>query len=601
VDSVEAKTNPDDALLKDLKRRFLRAYKAKKKWIAEKTEDAKFYDGEQWTNEEQEELKARGQPVVTVNRIKPKIDAMCGIQLALRTMTRAIPRGNMDFDQAKFVTEALRFVEYHSNFQQKEARVFEDMGIEGLSWYEVTTHWDGMDAKTFIEYASNEEVFEDPLSKKMDLSDAKDISKSYMVDLEDAVHLFPGHEEEIRKCIDYDEEPASLSDVHRRVRPDQYDSAEGESEDPDVGTFIDKKRRQIRLTTTWYRIPYVKRILAIPSQGAQDVSGMSKKEIEKLIGVFDGALVFSDIKYRMNMGTFIWNTLLEHKENVRDYDVECKYPFVRSWCFISRDGKRMPYGFVRQMKDPQREINKRRSKMLHILSTNQIEMQRGAVELSLSELKQEAARPDGVIVKNPGFEFQRVTRTDLAQGQFQLLQEAKVEIENVGIKNEIEGQSRATSGRDFQLRQQQAQMGLRKAFSNLREARRQVMLIVLDEIQQFWRQEEFIKITDDPDAEGVELNKRVENPDGTVTIVNDLSIGKYDLIIDEAPDTISLQSEQFEQLASLAGKGLPIPVDMLIESSSLPNKKQVLQRIQEQQQQQMQMMQMQAAQGVPAQ
>jgi FKBP-type peptidyl-prolyl cis-trans isomerase len=73
------------------------------------------------------------------------------------------------------------------------------------------------------------------------------------------------------------------------------------------------------------------------------------------------------------------------------------------------------------------------------------------------------------------------------------------------------------------------------------------------------------------------------------------AIGEMDLdiIIDEAPDQITLQHEQFEQLAQMAQQGIPIPPEMLIEASSLTNKHELLQRME---QQQMQAMQAQQAQ-----
>ena len=57
---------------------------------------------------------------------------------------------------------------------------------------------------------------------------------------------------------------------------------------------------------------------------------------------------------------------------------------------------------------------------------------------------------------------------------------------------------------------------------------------------------------------------------------NDVAELDVDIYIEEQPDIISLQSEQFEQLAQMAGAGVPIPPDVLIEASSLRNKKQLL-------------------------
>jgi septum formation inhibitor-activating ATPase MinD len=58
-----------------------------------------------------------------------------------------------------------------------------------------------------------------------------------------------------------------------------------------------------------------------------------------------------------------------------------------------------------------------------------------------------------------------------------------------------------------------------------------------------------------------------------------------DIIIEDAPDYVSLRQEEFEQLAQMAQQGMPIPPEMLIEASSVRNKKRILEMLTEQKQQ----------------
>ena len=54
--------------------------------------DRDYYDGKQWTDEEIETLQKRGQPAIVVNRIKPKVDFLLGVERQQRTMPKAFPR-----------------------------------------------------------------------------------------------------------------------------------------------------------------------------------------------------------------------------------------------------------------------------------------------------------------------------------------------------------------------------------------------------------------------------------------------------------------------------------------------------------------------------
>jgi hypothetical protein len=46
-----------------------------------------------------------------------------------------------------------------------------------------------------------------------------------------------------------------------------------------------------------------------------------------------------------------------------------------------------------------------------------------------------------------------------------------------------------------------------------------------------------------------------------------------DIIIDEAPDVVTLQSEQFENLVALAQAGVIFPPDVYLDASAIRNKK----------------------------
>ncbi|HKY21287.1 MAG TPA: hypothetical protein VJM31_08715, partial [Vicinamibacterales bacterium] len=58
--------------------------------LAERDRD--YYDNKQWTSEEEQKLKDRGQAPIVINRIKPKIDFLLGTERQTRTDPHAFPR-----------------------------------------------------------------------------------------------------------------------------------------------------------------------------------------------------------------------------------------------------------------------------------------------------------------------------------------------------------------------------------------------------------------------------------------------------------------------------------------------------------------------------
>lgn len=581
-----------DDLLKQVRSWFIRAYRGREAWLKEKNKAGKLYDGEHWTQEEKQILRDRGQPDVVYNRIKGKIDSLVGKQIRRKTNVRAYDRGSGDFQAAKAITEALRYWEYHSDFDFQEKEAHKDQLIDGIGWYKTDIVWDGLDADFDTKQVWNEDIFPDPTSRRPDLSDAKYICQSIWMHLEDAQELFPDFASELDSLVNNRAADLGVGDPALNTREDQYSSHQkslsgGQESAAEEELFIDKKLKRIRITECWYRTPYRRTFIVAAGQGgAIETTGMSDSDIEKASQAFEKVVEFSQLGFRLHKAIFAWNTILEHQKNQRDYDREGKFPYVPVWGYRERSTDRLPYGAVRQMEGPQLGINKRQSKILHLISTNQVIAEKGVVT-DIDHVRNELAKPDAYVeLLGPGrFEVQR--NLDISQVHYQMLQEDKKEIQMVGIGSEIQGVSRATSGRDFALREEEAENPIAEIYMNLRWSKRQVALQVVDFIQQFWTEERFVRLTDDPDDLGVVLNRRVIDPQtGEVFIENNLALGKYDLIIDETPESLNLRSEQFSQLISFAKElGVPIPLDQLIKSSSLPNKNELLNAFRQQQQQ----------------
>ena len=62
-------------------------------------------------------------------------------------------------------------------------------------------------------------------------------------------------------------------------------------------------------------------------------------------------------------------------------------------------------------------------------------------------------------------------------------------------------------------------------------------------------------------------------------ILNDLTIGEYDVVITSVPHRETLEDSEFEQAVALRELGVPIPDDILIDASRLRDKKLIIQRL----------------------
>jgi hypothetical protein len=539
----EEKKDTADTRLARLKAEFLADFRADAAWRKERREASDFYDGKQWTEDEKQALERRGQPVVTINKIATKFDGIFGIQKALRVDTKAFPKGNRQ-QEVEQLSEKLRAVEDDNDFDEEESLVFEDIVIDGRGWYELEKEYDGFECRQRVRRGEFDEWLKHRYSKKPDLSDARHVHKHVWMDADTAKQMFPGNDAAIDTAIAAkggEIDPAE-GEVNRITSPDMYQGGERSGGDDAAaqafGTFVDPKQRRVRVITTFYREHLVERFYMAPGMDKPVKLG-DEKEAAAAKESFPNGFEYVQVRKRLHSVTFLWGAILEEKKDLRGHDPEATFPAVMVPGYIERNTKQH-YGMSRRVIDPQREYNKRRSKFLHQLNTVRVIAPKGTFD-DPDGAREQAARPDCWLEPNPGFEqgFQIMPNSEPAAGQFQLMQQSAQEFDAAGTSREVEGRSNANSGRDFQLRQQAAAQTVRKLIGNLRAARRRVAQYQL---------QDFIR----------------ENPD--------LGVTKYDIVIEEAKDSLSLESETFEQLVSLATSGIPIPPDMLIEVSPLPKK-----------------------------
>ena len=102
---------------------------------------------------------------------------------------------------------------------------------------------------------------------------------------------------------------------------------------------------------------------------------------------------------------------------------------------------------------------------------------------------------------------------------------------------------------------------------------------ILALVQEFYTEPRILNITANRltgDVEEVEVN----TPDPfTGQILNDLTIGEYDVIVSNTPARETLEDSQFEQAVSLRELGVSIPDEVLIENSRLNRRSDIIKQM----------------------
>ena len=511
-----------------------------------------YYDGKQLSEEKIAALKKRGQPPIIDNMLKDKIEYVIGLELASRTDPKAFPRTPQHVQDAEAVTDALRFIADANDFPTLKSDVAENMFIEGFGGAEVyaAQHRGAMDIR--VRRNRWERCFYDPYSAERDFTDARFLGTFVWLDLEDAQERWPG--------VDFwDVVNVSMAQGSEEDRPRDY--------------HLDRARRRVRVIEeycrkggVWYRAKFTKYGFVEAYQESPWIDS-------------DGA---PDNPY--------------------------------SWisAYVDRENNR--YGLIRRYRDLQDEINNRRSKALHLLNVNQLWAEDGAFD-DPQKARREASKPDGLITFRQGYEARLEKNLDLAAGQEALMNQARQALSVTGPKASTSSNP-SQSGRAKQIDRESDVLELGRLFDQLRHFQKRTYRKAWDRVRQYWDQEKWVRVLDNSGAPRfVALNQPMTAaqaaktiieqarrdgvvdpgelplddqrvlamaqvaPDQVVRIANKTADIDVDIVIDDAPDVVTLQQEQFDNLVSLASAGVVFPPEVYVEASSLRNKRQLLDKL----------------------
>lgn len=536
--------------------------------------DRDYYDGpEQLNSEVRRVLNARKQPAIYTNRIRPAIDGILGVLAGAQTDPRAYPRTPQDQDSSDVATKTLRYISDINRFDELKLDCAENFLIEGSC--AAIFEWNGQEIA--CQQIRWEEFFYDPYSRRPDFKDARYMGIAKWMDLDVLKSIYP---EAMTSLSDPMDPGRNALDSTWQDRPD------------DAIPWVDRQRNRLMVVEMYHNEQ--------TADGAQWF---------RCVYVAAGKLEYGLSPYT--------DTRTGQTRN----------PIEAESCYVDRKNKR--YGRIRDMVPIQDEVNARRSRLLHLANSRQIQqVDPMAAPVDSATARAEAAKADGVIP--PG--WQMVPSADIAAGQQLLLAESKSEIERMGPTPAVLGRQgeASQSGRARLVLQQAGMTELARPMGRIEDWENRCYRQMWNLAQQFWTGPMYIRVTDDvrspeflqvnepafeeqqnpmtgqtmtvpvPEVDpqtGQPVMQPVAGPDGqpqmdpmtgqpamqpVQKVNNRIAQMDMDIIIDSVPDTANLAQEVWADLLELTRAGIAIgspQFQIAVEMSPLPNKTEVLERI----------------------
>lgn len=555
--------------------------------LYERGRDADFYDGDQFTQDELEIYASRDQVARAFNETKPTIDWIIGSERRARADWNVLPRSEDDVESAIRKTKLMKYIDDVNKARFHRSKAFEDCVKTGEGWTRVVLepNEEG-DLRPTLQYEHWRNMLRDSTCRDtISFTDCRYIICTKVVDIETLTAWFPDKADDIRL------DSGDFEDLLEDQRDEMHQVGRHTGQDDKVivrsGTMslrrandASTERPAVRVWEMWYR--KTERVKVLRKAGG--LTGEiydPKSALHQYWLATEQAQVRETVREQMYMSLYTESTVLYNSKSIYAHN---RFPFVCRTAFIKdRDGT--PYGVIRQIRDPQSDLNARRNKALFLMSVNRVVMEKGAVE-DTDILAAEVAKPNGIIEFKKGYQLQIQEGAQLAGQHLQVSEQDAAYIRQVaGVTAENRGEGvTGRSGIAIQALQEQGTVITTPIIDNHALAHQSEGELLLSLCEQYLDQQMQFRITGD------DINKpefaEVNNGDPQT----DITATQADFIVAQKDYRQTMRQSLSEQLLQVSSQitqatGDPSMAIAIIEAAidlqDLPNKEQITARLRE--------------------
>ncbi|MGH8117413.1 MAG: hypothetical protein ACREPJ_08935, partial [Rhodanobacteraceae bacterium] len=368
--------------------------------------DADYVDMIQWRADEAAVLQERGQAPLNSALLKQMVDWVTGTERRTRIDWDVLPRKDGDVEIANTKKQVLKWVSDVNGSPWERSRQFWDETTVGVGWIEDCFNNDRFEEGITNRHQDWKEMWWDPYSRSNVLRDCRYLHRAKFLDLDYAIAMMPDRADELTRraanTIDASMEIAALDDGLPMMFYGLTPQSANRGGITAFGTVsselvVRHPRKRLLVVETWFK--KAENVPMLMGDGPDDTGFGGRRFDPQNVGhqhaLANGALSLVD-GVSEDMWVALWTPGALLRVNRSPYKHN-KFPFTPAWASRRhRDG--MPYGIVRQSRDAIDELNKRRSKILFELSTNQLFYESDAWDqVDEAQNLEESKRPDGEI------------------------------------------------------------------------------------------------------------------------------------------------------------------------------------------------------------
>ena len=534
-----------------------------------------FFRGDQWDRADKIALERVRRPAMTINKILSTISNVMGEQIFNRAEISYRPRSGAPAETAEVLSKVFKQISDNNQLDWKRSDMFADGIITSRGFLDVRLDYnDSAEGEVRIENLNPKNVIIDPDGEEYDPDTWGEVFTTKWVTADDIAVLYNAEDAELLRNREQSYFPYGYDSIQA------YRDRFGDRFNPMYTGDYDNSNvmRNIRLIERQYRELDRQKHFVSPETGDMRAvpTDFDRDRIAWFVEKF-GFQVTTKLVRRIKWTVIADNCVLHDDWSpYKHFTVVPFFPHFRRGTTI---------GLVENLLGPQEVLNKVTSQELHIVNTTANsgwKVKAGAlVNMTVEELEEKGAQTGLVVEVSDIDGIEKIQPNQVPQGLDRVSYKAEESIKTIsGVSDSMQGFDREdVAAKAIEKKRQAGSTNLAKPLDNLTRSDFIMARNVLDLVQTFYTEERILTITHDQ-ATGESENFTVNQVTPEGTVVNDLTVGEYGVVVSSVPVRETLEDSQFEQAVALREMGVQIPDSVLIDSSRLTNKKDIIRQMQ---------------------
>lgn len=538
-----------------------------------------FYAGRQWSPEEIREMRESNRPYLTINQMFRTLDSIVGEMLYSTGDVRFTPKS---VDAQDGAADGLEKIWVDANQRSKtqyfEPQLLLDGLLTGRGFYDIRMEFDdNLMGWMKLTRKRPQNIILHPYLTSRDPDEWPEVYETRYASLDEVALMYGQAAANEIKAAGQCDFLSPEDRYEERLLSTRLNSTGFGYFDPQQlsdQTYL----RTRRLIERQYRSVAYKEFFIDPPTGemSEVPENWDRNRIARMRELSGCEVIrrrASTIRWRVTCDRFV---LHDEDSPYKHFTVVPFFPW-----FV--DGHTMSLG--ENLVDMSRMTNKLYSQYLHILNSaanSGWKVKTGSLKnMNEADLETRGAKTGLVAVLDAPEDLQRIEPGQLPNGHDTLAATIRAMFDDIsGYTNTMKGADRAdAAGKAIDSKIARGAVNLATAYNAIYHAKTMLAERSVNLAQTYYNETRFLRLSGGYGA-----------PDGVTTInqptpegkfLNDITVGTFDVTVIPAPQRETVEQNTFQQLMEMRKElGVAIPDSVLLEYSAVPNKKRVIEEIQ---------------------